>query len=118
MEKKQRNFFKDVREFDGSDFDDATKVIFAERVALCKAIAFIKDFAATMRGRYSIIKDGVDMLDYQITEYDFSDPASIELIVKICNYEGPVDLILTKDRFDFANYLINLGYDLKKKKKG
>ena len=117
MEKKQRKPFKDFREFEYSDFDDATRVIFAKIEALREALRVVNGFAEDMRKDYSIIKDGVDKLDYLIIKYHFSDPTSINLIIEICNYKGSVKHGSTNDLLNFANYLINLGYDVKKKNK-
>ena len=121
MENDERKPFKDFKEFKKDlDFYNATIILLSKMKELCKAIGFIKGFAETMRNThdYSIIKDGVDMLDYEIDEYDFSDPAFIDFIVEICKYNGGVDCNSTKDQLDFANHLIKAGYDLKKKKKG
>lgn len=118
MENDERKPFKDFKEFKkDSDFYNAIIIILSKIEELCKAIGVIKDFAVTMRKDYSIIKDGVDKLDYKITRYDFSDPTSIDLVVEICKYNGGVNFQSTNDLLNFSNYLINLGYDLKKKDK-
>lgn len=113
----QRKPFKDFGEFEHSDFDDAIRVLLSKRKALCEALRVINGFAGDMGVYCSIIKDGVDKLDYQIIDYHFSDPTSIELIIEICNYNGAVTHGSTNDMLNFANHLINLGYDFKKKNK-
>ena len=114
----ERKPFKDFGEFEYSDFDGATRMLLSKREALCEALRVINGFADDMRVNYSIIKDGVDKLDYRIVEYHFSDPTSIELILEICKYNGGINNGSPNDLLNFANYLINLGFDVKKKDQG